>query len=127
VFSDFERRSKGDINDDVLCNRCIIGIANVTLVTHAMLHRVKSVTPLTIVELQNFIKCLVLDSPHLGRDDKPHDDTAGNGVGRGNGKRPRNNCGNGKGNGGKKPRPSKHEDGAKDKIRGKGEGKDKMR
>jgi hypothetical protein len=46
MFNDFERRSKADINDDVLCNPFIVDLANVTDMTHAMSHRAKSVTPL---------------------------------------------------------------------------------
>jgi hypothetical protein len=37
----------------------IIGLANVALGTHGMSHRAKSVTPLTIVELQTFLSRLV--------------------------------------------------------------------
>jgi hypothetical protein len=44
-LNDFERRSKADMNyNDVLCNRSITKVANVTLKTHAMPHREKSVT-----------------------------------------------------------------------------------
>jgi hypothetical protein len=96
------------MNDDVMCNRFIIGMARVTLRTHAMSHRVKSINILTIVELHNFYSRLVLDSQHMGRADQSQDDTSGNEHGRSNGKRPRNNSdGNGNVNGGKKHRPDK--------------------
>jgi hypothetical protein len=55
MFNNFERHSKADMNDDVLCNRFINGIANVTLRTHAMSHRAKPVTHLSIVELEHFL------------------------------------------------------------------------
>jgi hypothetical protein len=51
MFGDFERRSKVDMDDDVLCNRFIAGPLNVTIMTHTMSHLAKSVTPSTIVEL----------------------------------------------------------------------------
>jgi hypothetical protein len=65
-----ERRSKVDMNYDVLCNRIIIGLANVALKTHAMSYCAESVTPLTIVELQKFLSRLVVDYPHIGRVDR---------------------------------------------------------
>jgi hypothetical protein len=77
-----------ELNEGVLCNRFItICLANDTLRTHAMSHRAKSVTPLMIAKLQNFLNRLEIDSPHLGRADRAHDDTNGNGAGRGDGKR----------------------------------------
>jgi hypothetical protein len=112
------------MNDNVMYNRLIIGPATVTLRTHAMSHRAKSVAPLTIVELQNFLNRVVVDSPHLGLADRSQDDTDGNGVvGRGNGKRQRNNSGNGNGHKGKKLRPDKP--GADPKSSTRGKGKDK--
>jgi hypothetical protein len=36
IFNDFERRSKAGMNDDVSCYRLIIGMASVSLKTHAM-------------------------------------------------------------------------------------------
>jgi hypothetical protein len=110
------------MNDDFLCNRFTNGMANVTLRTHAMSHRAKSVTPLAIAELQNLI-----DSPHLGRTYRTQDDNDGNDSGRCNGKRQRNNGGNGDGDGHKKLRHDKHEADPKDKTRGKRKGKGKMR
>jgi hypothetical protein len=52
-----------------------------------MSHREKSVTPETIVALKSCLNCLVVESPHRERDDRSHDETDGNGPGRGNGKR----------------------------------------
>jgi pyruvate dehydrogenase complex dehydrogenase (E1) component len=83
LFNDFERHSKVDMNDDVMCNCFITGLANGTFRTHAMSHRAKLVTPLTIVELQNMLNRDMVDSPHPGRDDHSQDDTSGNGAGRG--------------------------------------------
>jgi hypothetical protein len=56
-----------------------------------MSHHAKSVTTLTILELQNFLSHMVVDSPLLGRGDLAQDDTNGNGEDRGDGKRQRNN------------------------------------
>jgi hypothetical protein len=38
--------------------------------THAMSYMAKSATPLTVVELYNFLSRLVVDSPHMERDDQ---------------------------------------------------------
>jgi hypothetical protein len=91
MFNEFERRSKADMNADVLCNCFITGMASVTLKTHAMSHHAKSVTTLTILELQILLSHMVVDSPLLGRGDFAQDDTNGNGASRGDGKRQRNN------------------------------------
>jgi hypothetical protein len=92
------------MNDDILCNRSIIGLANVTLKTHSMSHRATSGTPFTIVELQNSLNLLFAYSPHLGRAEHSQD-----GAGRGDGKRLMNNIGgSGNGNGAKNPRPEEH-------------------
>jgi hypothetical protein len=65
IFNDVERRSKTDMKDDVMCNRFATGLANVIVMTQAMSHRAKLVTPLTIIESQNFLSRLVVDSLHL--------------------------------------------------------------
>jgi hypothetical protein len=69
LFNDFERRYKAAMPGDVMCNRFIISMANITLMTHTILHRAKSVTYVTIAGLHFFLNRLVLDSPHLGRAD----------------------------------------------------------
>jgi hypothetical protein len=56
--------------NDILCNYFVNGMANITLMTHAMSFMAKSVTPLTIVELHKFLNRLVVDSPHIERDDQ---------------------------------------------------------
>jgi hypothetical protein len=66
TLNDFERHFKYSMNDDIMCNRFIHGMANATLKTLAMSHRAKSVTPLTIVEQRNFLNSLVVDSPLWG-------------------------------------------------------------
>jgi hypothetical protein len=113
LFNDFERFFTASMNGGAMFNRYIIGMANVTLKTHAMSHsRVKLATPLTIVALQSFLNRLVVDSPHQGRVDHSHDDTSEYGDGCGNEKRPRNNGGeNGIGNACKKLRSDEPEDG----------------
>jgi hypothetical protein len=121
MFNEFEKHPNADVNDDVLWNRFITSMANDIIMTYAMSHRAKSVTPLAIFELQNTLNRLrIFDSPHPRRVDRSQYDIDGHGVGRGNGKRPRYNGGNGNGNGGKNHRLDKHEDGPKDKTRGKG-------
>jgi hypothetical protein len=75
------------MNHDALYNRLIIGIANVTLMTHAMSHRAKWITPSTIVELRIFLNRLVVDPLHQERAHRSKDDTNGNGARRGSGKR----------------------------------------
>jgi hypothetical protein len=49
LFNNSERRSTVEMNGDVLCNRCIIRVANITLRAHAMSHQAKLPTPITIV------------------------------------------------------------------------------
>jgi hypothetical protein len=93
--TNFERRSTTVINDDVMCICFMNGLGNAILWIHAMSHRAKLVTHLIMVELQKFLNRMVVDSPHMGRAVQSQDDTAGNGDGRGNGKRPRDNGGNG--------------------------------
>jgi hypothetical protein len=108
-------------------NCFINGLVNITLRTHDMSHRAKSVTPSSTIELHNVLNRLVIDSPHMGRAEQSQDDTAGNGDGHRSDKRPRNNGVNDNGNGGKKSRPDKPKDGPKVTTRGKGKGKGNMR
>jgi hypothetical protein len=46
--------SKAYMNDDVMCISFTTGMANVTLGTHAMSYRAKSVAPWTIVKLPSW-------------------------------------------------------------------------
>jgi hypothetical protein len=48
------------MNDDVMCIQFII------LKTHAISQRAKSAAPSTMVEGQNFLNRLMIDSPYLG-------------------------------------------------------------
>jgi hypothetical protein len=45
IFNDFERPSKADMNDDILCNRFITCMANIIVMTRVISHRKNSVSP----------------------------------------------------------------------------------
>jgi hypothetical protein len=51
---------------DVQCVRFIIGMANFDLKTHAKSHRSQKGYDIKLVDLQNFLNDVVIDSPHLG-------------------------------------------------------------
>jgi hypothetical protein len=110
------------MNDDILCNRFITRMAKITVKTHAKAHRAKLPTPITMVELQNYLNRLVVDSLDMGHADPAQRGNPSNGVGQSNGKRPRNNRGSngGNGNGGKRLRLDEREDESQDEDKIKG-------
>jgi hypothetical protein len=55
MFKEFGKLLKVDVIDKAMGNRFNTRLVKIALRTHAMSHRAKSATPITIVELQNFL------------------------------------------------------------------------
>jgi hypothetical protein len=64
-LNDFLRRSRHQLTADVLCVCFIAGLANFDLKTHAKSHRSQKSYDIKLVELQNLLNDVVIDSPHL--------------------------------------------------------------
>jgi hypothetical protein len=65
-FNDFLRRSRQNLTADVQCVRFSNGLANFTVKNQAKSHRSQKGYNITLVELQNFLNNVVIDSPELG-------------------------------------------------------------
>jgi hypothetical protein len=65
-FNDFLRRSRQKLTADVQCVRFINGLANFELKTQAKSHRSQRGYNVQLVELQNFLTDVVIDSPRFG-------------------------------------------------------------
>jgi hypothetical protein len=62
----FLRRSRQHMTADVQCVRFINGLANFDLKNHAKSHRSQKGYDIKLMELQNFLNDVAIDSPHLG-------------------------------------------------------------
>jgi hypothetical protein len=62
----FLRRFRQKLTTDLQCVRFINGLANFELHTQPKSHRSQKGYKLKIMELQNFLNDIVIDSPHLG-------------------------------------------------------------
>jgi hypothetical protein len=65
-FNDFIWRSRQQLTADLQCVAFISGLANFDLDTQAKSHRSQKGYKLRLVEFQNFLNDIVIDSPHLG-------------------------------------------------------------
>jgi hypothetical protein len=68
LFNDVLRRFRQPLTNDLQCVRFISGLANFQLQTQAKSHRSQQrCYTLPLVELNNFLNDIVIDSPYMGR------------------------------------------------------------